>query len=103
MGMTGLGMMQSIPIIPENYTLYPVYPNPFNPSTNIKFDLPGNINVSLSVYDINVRLIKILQSYIMESGYHRIVLEAGEISSGIYLVKLQAGSFLNTQNIMLVK
>ena len=96
-------MMQSIPIIPENNTLYPAYPNPFNPSTNIKFDLPENINVLLSVYDINARLIKILQSYIMESSYHRIVWEAGAISSGMYLVKLQAGSFLKTQKIMLVK
>ena len=45
MGMTELGMLQSIPIIPENYTLHPAYPNLFNPSTNIKFDLPEDINV----------------------------------------------------------
>ena len=57
MFMTGLGMMQSIPIVPENYTLYPAYPNHFNPSTNIKFDLPENINVLLSVYNINGILI----------------------------------------------
>ena len=98
MGLTGHGMMQSIPIFPENYTLYPAYPNPFNPSTNIKFDLPKDINVLLSVYYINDSLIKILQSYIIESGCHRIVWETGDIASEMYLIKVQAGNLLNEKD-----
>ena len=103
MSMTGLCMMQSIPIIPENYTLHSAYPNPFNPSTNIKFDLPEDINVSLEVYDINGRLVRELQIGMIDAGYHSVIWNADSHSSGVYLIRMQVGDFMRIQKLMLVK
>ena len=89
--------------LPESFSLSAAYPNPFNPLTTLRFALPSEVKVILEVYDINGRLIKELQSGIMEAGYHSVVWNAQSTASGIYFVKLHAGEFLKTQKLMLVK
>ena len=103
MGMHVMGVLSKRALIPETYALHSAYPNPFNPTTNIKFDLPEDINVSLAVYDINGRLVKEMQSGMMDAGYHSMVWNANTTASGMYFIKLHAGTFLKTQKIMLVK
>ena len=76
---------------------------PFNPVTTLRFALPSKVKVILEVYDINGRLVKELQSGLMEAGYHSVVWNAQSTASGIYFVKLHAGEFLKTQKLMLVK
>ena len=78
-------------------------PNSFNPTTTIQFDLPEDINVLLEVYDISGRLVDELNNRTMQAGYHSITWNATMYSSGIYFVKLHAGSFHHTQKLMLVK
>ena len=80
-----------------------VYPNPFNPSTRIEFAIPEDSKVSLEVYDINGRFISSLVERDMQAGYHQVVWNASDKSSGVYFVKFQAGSFVKTQKIMLIK
>jgi hypothetical protein len=93
----------SLSAIPKSFALHQAYPNPFNPTTTIQFDLPEDINVLLEVYDISGRIVEELHSRTMQAGYHSITWNATMYSSGIYFVKLHAGSFHHTQKLMLVK
>jgi len=88
---------------PVAFALHRAYPNPFNPTTTIQFDLPEDINVLLEVYDISGRLVEELNNRTVQAGYHSITWNATMYSSGIYFVKLHAGSFHHTQKLMLVK
>ena len=65
--------------------------------------MPEDTDVLLEVYDISDRLVKELQNKTIQSGYHSITWDATMYSSGIYFVKLHAGSFHHTQKLMLVK
>ena len=103
----GLFMVSSLTeaiTVPEAFSLDRAYPNPFNPTTTISFGLPENINVILNVYDINGRTIRnIIDNINMDSGYHSVIWNADSQSSGVYFVKLHAGSYVKTQKIMLLK
>ena len=79
------------------------YPNPFNPETNIKFGLPSNHNISLEIYDIKGRIIKELVNEEFSAGYHTVTWNAENISSGIYIIRMFAGHFTQTQKIILLK
>ena len=79
------------------------YPNPFNPVTNINYSLPKMANVSLTVYDMTGREIVALYNGTQTPGYHTINWNASEQSSGIYFVKMNAGRYISTQKLMLIK
>ena len=93
----------SLSMIPKNYEMKQAFPNPFNPITTIHFNIPDDINVLLEIYDVNGKLVKELNNNNMQAGYHSISWDATTHSSGIYFVKIQAGSFQSTQKIMLIK
>ena len=95
--------MTQQPVIPENFVLHNAYPNPFNPSTNIRFDLPSQLKVKLEVYNITGQLVKTLKDSNMEPGYYEVNWDASSVASGAYFVKLSAGSRVSTQKIMLIK
>ena len=99
----GLYMVSNLKPLPDSFSLSAAYPNPFNPTTTLSFALPSEVKVILEIYDINGRLIKELQSGILESGYHSVVWNADAHSSGVYFLKMQAGSFQKIQKLMLVK
>jgi hypothetical protein len=89
--------------IPNEYNFHNSYPNPFNPLTTLRYDLPENGNVSLVVYDVNGKeLVQLVNTY-MDAGYHSIQWDATNFASGVYMVKLVAGDFTQTQKIALVK
>ena len=91
--------------LPNEVTLHGAYPNPFNPSTMIEYEIPSEMHVNLSVYDIRGRLVTELVNEIQPSNYdtYKVVWNAGMQSSGVYFVHLTAGSSVETQKIMLVK
>lgn len=89
--------------LPTVYALYNNYPNPFNPSTVIKFDLPKASNVTLKVYDVVGREVQTLVSKDMAAGTHMVNFNATKLSSGIYFYKIEAGSFVQTKKMILVK
>ncbi len=89
--------------IPTEWLLNPVYPNPFNPVTTISFGLPVDININLSIYDIEGRKMITLTDGFISAGFHTIEWNAGGLSSGIYFVKLEAGQFSNIQKLILMK
>ena len=90
-------------ILPERLTVHSAYPNPFNPSTIISFDLPDADMVSLDIFDIAGRQVASLISEYMIPGSHQIVWNPGQLSSGIYFVKLIAGNTSLNQKITYVK
>ncbi|MAJ44612.1 MAG: hypothetical protein CMF96_07710, partial [Candidatus Marinimicrobia bacterium] len=93
----------STAIIPADYALHPAYPNPFNPITNIKYDLPLESKVILEVYNINGELVEILYSGFKLAGNHILEWNAKVYPSGVYFVKLDTDEFTQTQKLMLVK
>ncbi len=88
---------------PYAFNLHPVYPNPFNPETVICFDLPRMSNVRLSVYDLFGREITILADGRYPPGQHSVVLHASQLSSGLYFIKLDAGSAVFVQKAIILK
>ncbi len=84
------------------------YPNPFNPSTKIVFSLARSSRVSLSIYDVTGRLIRVLLDERWESGKHQITwdgrsADGREVSSGIYFYRLVAGDFVQTRKMVLLR
>ena len=79
------------------------YPNPFNPSTTITYELVNSENMSLFIYNIYGQLVDELVSGYVAAGVHSVIWNADTHSSGVYFVKMVAGSYVNTQKLMLVK
>jgi uncharacterized delta-60 repeat protein len=89
--------------IPDKYKLYDNYPNPFNPVTKIKFDVPAQSFTKLIVYDITGKTIGTLVNQDLNAGSYVYNFDAAGLSSGVYFYKIQAGDFNDVRKMMLVK
>ena len=89
--------------LPQSFALYPAYPNPFNPSTTISFDLPQTSPVRLDVFDIQGRLVSTLIDHPLSAGHHVTNVNAESWPSGMYLCRLRSGAFTATQKLLLLK
>ena len=89
--------------IPTQFALDQNYPNPFNPATTVSFSLPSQSFVSLKVFDALGREVATLTSEEMSAGNHSMRWDASKVPSGIYLYRLQAGSFTETRKAVLLK
>ena len=90
-------------LLPRNYSLNQNYPNPFNPSTTISFNLPLRSFVSLKVFDLIGREVATIVSEEMLAGKYSQQWNALDLPSGIYFYRLQAGSFVETKKLILLK
>ena len=95
---------------PVVFKLYDNYPNPFNPLTQIKFDIPKQSNVTIKVFDILGKEVMTLVNEIKEAGYHSINFDGSNISSGVYFYRInfcKAGSsaipFSDVKKMVLIK
>jgi hypothetical protein len=94
--------------IPTEFALNQNYPNPFNPSTEIRFAVAKESNVRLSVYSLSGELVATVLNGTLSAGNYRIswngTTDAGTaVSSGVYLYRLQAGDFVSTRKMVLLK
>ena len=94
--------------IPETYALYPNYPNPFNPITNIEYNLPEMSHVTVQIYNIVGQQVCTLVNRAQMSGHHRIQWNGRNdygklLASGVYLIRFKANDFTRQQKIMLLK
>ena len=90
--------------IPAVFALDQNYPNPFNPSTNIRFSLPQASNVTLAVYDMLGRKVAtLINGEQMNAAYHTVKFDASALASGMYIYRIEAGSFVSTKKMMLIK
>ena len=88
---------------PSAFTLHPNYPNPFNPTTIINYELPNTTNIDLSVYNLLGQQIVTLVSGQQTAGYHSIQWDASNLSAGAYFIKLQANDFVQIKKSVLLK
>jgi len=95
--------VKSSPVKQVGFDLLQNYPNPFNPSTSIKFSVPGREFVSITVYDVTGRQIKILTNKIYDAGVYTIGFESGNLPSGMYVYRMQAGSSMLSRKMIIVK
>jgi hypothetical protein len=79
------------------------YPNPFNPSTIIEFDIPKATNVKIEVYNMAGQKIETLLSRRMPAGHHEVDFNAQKLSSGIYFYRIEAGEFQDVKKMILIK
>jgi hypothetical protein len=89
--------------IPTEYSLSQNYPNPFNPTTKLKFALPKTVLTKLIIYDLLGREVETIINKELEAGYYEVEFNANQFSTGIYLYKIQAGDFLQTKKMILMK
>jgi len=87
----------------SEFTLNQNYPNPFNPSTKISFTIPQTANVKLSIYNAIGEKIAELMNEVKSAGTYDVDFNASELSSGIYLYRLEAGQFIQTRKMSLMK
>ena len=79
------------------------YPNPFNLSTVIKYELPTQSRVTIDIYDILGRKVTTLRNDVQPAGYYQMRSNAQNLSSGMYFYKIQAGDFVETKKMILLK
>jgi hypothetical protein len=90
-------------LLPESITLHQNYPNPFNASTRITFDLPKVGLVTLKVYDVLGREVTTLMDDVRAPGYHSVLFDGSNLSSGIYFYRLEIGGIHEVKKMMLLK
>ncbi len=94
--------------IPEVFALHQNYPNPFNPITTLRYDLPEQSMVNIIIYDIMGREVKSLINQTQEAGFKSVLWDATNdfgkpVSAGVYLYQIQAGDFVQTRKMVLLK
>jgi|WetSurMetagenome_2_1015567.scaffolds.fasta_scaffold08160_3 hypothetical protein len=90
-------------ITPEDYSLEQNFPNPFNPNTRIQYQVSSISQVTLKVYDVLGNEVVVLVNEEKPAGSYEVEFNAASLSSGIYFYKLQAGSFVDTKKMILLK
>ncbi|MCH8306022.1 MAG: T9SS type A sorting domain-containing protein, partial [Candidatus Marinimicrobia bacterium] len=88
---------------PLSYRLKQNYPNPFNPATQIEFSLPVSSKVSLVIYNLLGQEIARLIDGEQAAGVHSVTWEATNLATGIYFYRIQAGDFVQTRKMLLLK
>ncbi len=88
---------------PTGFALSQNFPNPFNPTTSIKFNVGERANVTLKVFDMLGREVATLVNEVKESGSYDVNFDAAKLSSGTYVYKLTAGNFVETKKMVLLK
>ena len=90
-------------ILPDQFRLLQNYPNPFNPSTKIRFDISKSSYIKLVVYDALGRVVAIPVNENLKAGVYEAEFDGGELSSGVYFNRIQAGEFVETKKMLLLK
>ena len=98
----------NIKLIPTVFALHQNYPNPFNPVTTLRYDLPEDAQVNITIYDMMGRVVKNLVNVHQNAGYKSIqwngTNDAGQpVSAGVYLYTIQASEFMQTKKMILLK
>ena len=102
------GWRYNIELIPTVFALLQNYPNPFNPVTTLRYDLPEQSTVNIIIYDMLGRQVRTLLNQTQDAGFKSVIWDATNdygkpVSAGVYLYKIQAGEFVQTKKMVLLK
>ena len=89
--------------IPRHFSLEDNYPNPFNPTTTIQYRLPRTTAVHISIYNMKGQRITTLVDGEIEAGYHKVIWEARDVSSGVYFYRISADEYSAVGKCLLIK
>ena len=94
--------------VPKFYAIHQNYPNPFNPVTTLRYELPEQTHVNITIYDMLGRQVKTLINHTQDAGYRSVIWNATNdygkpVSAGIYLYQIQAGEYMQTKKMVLLK
>ena len=91
-------------ILPSQLSLFQNFPNPFNPTTTISFNLDYSVVVNMSIFDLNGTIVyQVINNQFYPAGKHSININAGELPSGLYFYQLQSGNDIQTKKMLLLK
>ncbi len=89
--------------VPQNFAIHSVYPNPFNPSTTVNFSLENAASVRLDLYSVTGQRVLSIHDGFLNAGNHHLSVDAGNLSSGIYILLLSSGQQTESKRITLIK
>ena len=100
--------LADVTVMPEKFTIHQNYPNPFNPVTTLRYELPEQTHVNITIYDMLGRKVKTLINQTQDAGYRSVIWDSTNnygkpISAGIYLYQIQAGEYMQTKKMVLLK
>jgi hypothetical protein len=96
-------LVENEKILPANFILYQNYPNPFNPSTKIEFALPVQTQLQLNVYNMLGEKVAEVFSGTLEGGFHEFVFDAANLSSGVYVYRIESDKFTDSKKMSILK
>ena len=102
------GGVTSVENVPSEFRLSAPYPNPFNPSTTIRYEIPVNCHVRIIMYDILGREVALLQDETVYAGVHKALWDGSDkhgnlVGSGVYLYKFMAGTYTNQGKVLFLR
>jgi hypothetical protein len=97
------GVQEHTNVVPSNYSLNQNYPNPFNPSTAITYTIPNISHVRLVVFNVLGKQVDVLENETKSAGSYKITWAPRNIASGVYFYRLEAGNFISTKKLILLK
>jgi beta-glucosidase len=100
---TATGVGQSKGVVPDEFSLQQNFPNPFNPTTVVSYQLPVASNVRLAICDVLGREVAVIVRERREAGIHEVKFDAAGLASGVYLCRLQVGDFTATKKMLVLK
>jgi hypothetical protein len=89
--------------LPQQFELLPVYPNPFNPSATINYQIETFGKTTLTIYDVGGRIVEVLRNEYEHPGQYSLRWDAEYLAAGIYLLRLESGKFSQNQKMVLLK
>lgn len=98
-----LPVIDEINNVPNSFGLFQNYPNPFNPVTHIRFQIPERSHVKITVFNILGEQVQTLLDDEKDKGIYEITFDASNLSTGIYLCRMQAGNYISIKKMLYLK
>ena len=100
--------VDNVSLVPEKFALHHNHPNPFNPITSLRYDLPEQAQVTLTIYNMLGREVSQLVNTTQEASYRSVQWNATDmhgkpVSAGVYLYQIRSGEFVQTRKVVLLK
>jgi hypothetical protein len=98
-----IGLNGNTNTIIKEFVLHQNYPNPYNPETNISYEVPAASEINIIIYDVLGKTLKVFREGLRVPGFYNLKFNAGELSSGIYYYQLQSGKYIVSRKMVILK